>query len=187
MWISRKWSTYFLPLEPPPKPPPTPLGCLESCSLVHSLGWRKTTSLWTRLTFNSWQPSLKCSLSAVHLTDHTVFPSRGYPFTFEPSFFKPPKPPHPFSLSADGHTPQHINTKKTSIQKNTSASIHLTTSYPDLWVTPGAFPSSLWKCCPLPWQRPVFHLCTRAYPLSYLPKGYSWLPHHLFSADLCHQ
>lgn len=124
--------------------------------------------------------SLKCSLSAVQqsycisLTWLPFHPSDPLSSNFQ-------NLPIPFSLSADGHTPQHINTKKTSIQKNTSASIHLhnflSRSLGHTW----SLPSSPWKCCPLLWQRPVFHLCTRACPLSYLPKGYSRLPHIIFS------
>lgn len=88
--------------------------------------------------------------------------------------------PIPFSCSADGHISKHINTKKTSMQKNTSASIHLhsflSRSLGNTWSLP-----SPWKCCPRSWQRPVFHLCTRAHPLSYLPKGYPRLPHIILS------
>ena len=120
--------------------------------------------------------SLKCSLSAVQQS--YCIPLRWLPFQpSDPLSSNLQNLPIPFSLSADGH----INTKKTSIQKNTSASIHLhnflSRSLGHTW----SLPSSPWKCCPLPWQRPVFHLCTRACRLSYLPKGYSRLPHIIFS------
>lgn len=100
---------------------------------------------------------------------------------FRPSFFKPPNLPIPFSLSADGHTPNILILLRKQAYRKTLLQVFIsTTSYPDLWVTPGAFPPHCGNAAHF-WQRPVFHLCTRACPLSYLPKGYSRLPHIIFS------
>ena len=179
MWISL--SIHVFPPSWPPSKHPPPSRLSQSCFLVCNLGWRKTTSMWTRLTFSSWQPASNAAFQP--FSRHTVFPSRSHPFTLWTLFLQTSKTfsPSPSHSQLDGHTPQHINTKKTSMQKNTSASIHLhnflTRSQGHTW----SLPSLPWKCCPLSWQRPVFHLCTRAHLLSYLPKGYPRLPHIIFS------
>lgn len=70
-------------------------------------------------------------------SSHTVFPHVVTLSPFRPSFFKPPKPPHPLlTLSWWSYSPKYINTKKTSIQKTLLQVFISTTSYPDLWVTP---------------------------------------------------
>ena len=127
-------------LNLPPKSPTPPARLSQSCSLMYNLGWRKTTSVWTRLTFNSWQPASNATFQP--FSSHTVFPSRSHPFTLQTLFLQTSKTfsPSPSHAQRTVIFPNILILRKQACRKTLLQAFISTASYPDLWVTPGAFP-----------------------------------------------